>query len=210
MAGSSSSDLAGLLNEMLSLQERLKEHGVTFGAGVPGPPAGRPEVPPTAEARVSTEAVASISVSLQDRADLFPTFWIEPVSAFHGRMGFSANQWLHHFESLLAADQPPELRDGAYWVRKFPLNASGGVALSELVGDWESVQVLRFISGADPDASVEDFPEPVQSLVWRCRGLCVDCKKACCGKSDEDYAKVKWHRNHRCNYCWTVWKAEHR
>ena len=125
--------------------------------------------------------------------------------------------------------------DGAYWVRKFPLNASGGVALSELVGDWESVQVLRFISGADPDprffaagaasttapasstttsapvdASVEDFPEPVQSLVWRCRGLCMDCKKACCGKSDEDYAKVKWHRNHRCNYYWTVWKAEHR
>ena len=89
-------------------------------------------------------------------------------------------------------------------MRKFPLNASGGVALSELVGDWESVQVLRFISGADPDprsstagaasttapasstttsapvdASVEDFPEPVQSLVWRCRGLCMDCKKAC-------------------------------
>ena len=151
-------------------------------------------------------------------------------------MGFSANQWLHHFESFLPADQPPELCDGAYWVRKFPLNASGGVALSELVGDWESVQVLRFISGADPDprssaagaasttapalsttttsapvdALTEDFPEPVQSWVWRCRGLCIDCKKACCGKSDEDYDKVKWHRNHRCNYCWTVWKAEHR
>ena len=235
MAGSSSADLAGLLNKMLSVQERLKEHGVTFGAGVPGPPAGRSEVPPTEEARVSTEAVASISVGLQGRTDLFPTFWGEPVSAFHGRMGFSANQWLHHFESLSPADQPPELRDGAYWVRKFPLNASSGVALSELVGDWESVQVLRFISGADPDprssaagassttapassttasaavdASVEDFPEPVQSLVWRCRGLCVDCKKACCGRSDEDYAKVKWHRNHRCNYCGTVWKAEHR
>ena len=202
MAGSSSSDLAGLLNEMLSLQERLKKHGVSFGAGLPGPPADRPE-PPAEEARVSTEAVASISVGLQDRADLFPTFWGEPVSAFHGRMGFSANQWLHHFESLSLADQPPELRDGAYWVRKFPLNASGGVALSELVGDWESVQVLRFISAADPDprssaagaasttapasstttsapvdASVEDFPEPVQSLVWRCRGLCVDCIKS--------------------------------
>ena len=177
--------------------------------------ADHPE-PHAEEARVSTEAVASISVGLQDRTDLFPTFWGEPVSAFHGRMGFSANQWLHHFEGLSPDDQPPELRDGAYWVRKFPLNASGGVALSELVGDWESVQVLRFISGADPDprssaagaasttvpasstttsapvdAPVEDFPEPVQSLVWSCRGLCMDCKKACCGKSDEDYAKVK-------------------
>ena len=227
-----SSDLAGLLNEMFSLQERLKKHGVSFGAGLPGPPADHPE-PRAEEARVSTEAVASISVGLQDRTDLFPTFWGEPVSAFHGRMGFSANQWLHHFEGLSPDDQPPELRDGACWVRKFPLNVCGGVALSELVGDWE--QVLRFISGADPDprspaagaasttvpasstttsapvdAPVEDFPEPVQSLVWRCRGLCMDCKKACCGKSDEDYAKVKWHRNHRCNYCWTVWKAEHR
>ena len=38
----------------------------------------------------------------------------------------------------------PVASDGAYWVRKFPLNASAGVALSELVGDWESVQVLRF------------------------------------------------------------------
>ena len=79
MAGSSSSDLAGLLNEMLSLQERLKKHGVSFGAGLPGPPADRPE-PPAEEARVSTEAVASISVGLQDRTDLFPTFWGEPVS----------------------------------------------------------------------------------------------------------------------------------
>ena len=139
MAESSSSDLAGLLNEMLSLQERLKKHGVSFGAGVPGPPAGSPEVS-VEEARVSTEAVASISVGLQDRTDLFPTFWGEPVSAFHGRMGFSANQWLHNFESFLPADQPPELRDGAYWVRKFPLNASGGVALSELVSDLESAQ----------------------------------------------------------------------
>ena len=138
MAGSSSTDLAGLLNEMLSLQERLKEHGVTFGAGVPGPPAGRPEMTPPSEARVSTEAVASISVGLQGRADLFRTFWGEPVSAFHGRMGYSANMWLRYFEN------PPELCDGAYWVQKFPLNASGGVALSDLVGDWESVQVLRY------------------------------------------------------------------
>ena len=60
MAGSSSTDLAGLLNEMLSVQERLKERGVTFGAGVPGPPAGRPETTPPSEARVSMEAVASI------------------------------------------------------------------------------------------------------------------------------------------------------
>ena len=58
-------------------------------------------------------------------------------------MGFSANQWLHHFEGLSPDDQPPELRDGAYWVRKFPLNASGGVALSELVGDWESGSSTR-------------------------------------------------------------------
>ena len=199
MAGSSSSDLAGLLNKMLSLQERLKERGVTFGAGVPGPPAGRPEVPPTEEARVSMEAVASI--------DLFPTFWGEPVSAFHGRMGFSANQWLR----LSPADQPPELRDGAYWVRKFPLNASGDVALSELVGaSSTTAPASSTTASAAVDASVEDFPEPVQFLVWRCRGLCMDCKKGCCGKSDEDYAKVKWHRNHRCNYCWTVWKAERR
>ena len=73
MAASSSSDLAGLLNEMLSLQERLKKRGVSFGAGLPGPPADRPE-PHAEEARVSTEAVASISVGLQDRTDLFPTF----------------------------------------------------------------------------------------------------------------------------------------
>ena len=60
------------------------------------------------------------------------------------------------------------------------------------------------------DASPDAFPELVQTMVWRCRGLCMGCKKACCGKSDEDYDKVKWHKNHRCNYCWTVWKAEHR
>ena len=78
MAGSSSSDLAGLLNEMLSLQERLKLWGRT-----PWSPADRPELH-AEEARVSTEAVASISVvGLQDRADLFPTFWREAVSAFH-------------------------------------------------------------------------------------------------------------------------------
>ena len=64
MTESSSSDLAGLLNEMLFLQERLKKHDVSFGAGVPGPPAGPPE-PPAEEARVSTEAVASVSVGLQ-------------------------------------------------------------------------------------------------------------------------------------------------
>ena len=102
---------------------------------------------------------------------------------------------------------------------------------ADLVGDLESVQVLRFISGADPDprsasasassaspaaphlpvdSSPDAFPEPVQTMVWRCRGLCMDCKKACCGKSDEEYDKVKWRKNHRCNYCWTVWKAEHR
>ena len=129
---------------------------------------------------------------------------------------------------MVGWDIRPTCGDRALWVQKFPLNASGGVALSDLVGDLESVQVVRFISGADPDprpafasaspaaatttadASVEDFPEPVQTVVWRCRGLCMDCKKACCGKSDEEYEKVKWRRNHRCNYCWTVWKAEHR
>ena len=56
--------------------------------------------------------------------------------------------WLHYFESLPPEDQLPELRDGAFWVQKFPLNASGGVALSDLVGDGESVQVLRFVSGS--------------------------------------------------------------
>ena len=122
-----------------------------------------------------------------------PTFWGEPVSAFHGRMGYSANMWLHHFESLRTEDQPPEIRNRAFWVQKFPLNDSGGVALSDLVGDLESVQVLRFISGADPDprtasasasstspaappstvdASPDAFPEPVQTMVWRCRALC--------------------------------------
>ena len=61
-------------------------------------------------------------------------------------MGYSANMWLHHFESLRPEDQPPEIHN-AFWVRKFPLNDSGGVALSDLVDDLESVQVLRFISG---------------------------------------------------------------
>ena len=205
MAGSPNAELADLLNEMLSVQERLRKHGIAFGAGLPDPPAGQPE------------ASASSSYA--------------PVSAFHGRMGYSANMWLHHFESLRPEDQPPEIRNNAFWVRKFPLNDSGGVALSDLVGDLESVQVLRFISGADPDPrsasasapsaspaaphlpadpSPDAFPEPVQTMVWRCRGLCMDCKKACCGKSDEEYDKVKWHKNHRCNYCWTLWKAEHR
>ena len=78
--GSSSSDLAGLLNEMLSLHKRLKKHGVSFGAGLPGPPAE--------EARVSTEAVASISVGLQDRTDLgasrsllFMDGWVFPPTS---------------------------------------------------------------------------------------------------------------------------------
>ena len=137
VAASSSSDLAGLLNEMLSLQERLKKHGVSFGAGLPGPPADRPE-PHAEEARVCTEATFSLSGPSGSHRPV-SHFLGEPVSAFHGRMGFSANQWLHHFEGLSPDDQPPELRDGAYWVRKFPLSASGGVALSELVGDWESV-----------------------------------------------------------------------
>ena len=66
-------------------------------------------------------------------------------------MGYSANMWLHHFESLRPEDQPPEIRDNAFCMRKFPLNDSRGVALSDLVGDLESVQVLRFISGADLD-----------------------------------------------------------
>ena len=87
------------------------------------------------------------------------------------------------------ADQPSEIRDRALWVQKFPLNASGGVALSDLVGGLESVQVLRFISGADPDphpafasaspaaatsttdASADAFPEPVQTVVWRVGGF---------------------------------------
>ena len=234
MAGSSNAELADLLNEMLSVQERLRKHGIAFGAGLPGPPAGQPEASASSSyAPAVTPALGTTThtTGLQHRADLFPTFWGEPVSAFHGRMGYSANMWLHHFESLRPEDQPPEIRDNAFWVRKFPLNDSGGVALSDLVGDLESVQVLRFISGADPDprsasasassaspaatqlpadASPDAFPEPVQTMVWRCRGLCMDCKKACCGKSDEEYDKVKWRKNHRCNYCWTVWKAEHR
>ena len=230
MAGSPNTDLADLLNEMLS---------GAFRAGATSK-AWRffwdePSWSARSSANAPSGAYASGSTThttrLQHRVDLFPTFWGEPVSAFHGRVGYSANMWLHHFESLRTEDQPPEIRNRAFWVQKFPLNDSGGVALSDLVGDLESVQVLRFISGADPDprnasasassaspanppstvdASTDAFPEPVQTMVWRCRGLCVDCKKACCGKSDEDYDKVKWHKNHRCNYCWTVWKAERR
>ena len=234
MAGSPNAELADLLNEMLSVQERLRKHGIAFGTGLPGPPAGQPEAAASSSyAPAGTPALGPTThtTGLQHRADLFFIFWGEPVSAFHGRMGYSANMWLHHFEGLRPEDQPPEMRDNAFWVRKFPLNDSGGVALSDLVGDLESVQVLRFISGADPDprsasasassaspaapqlpvdSSPDAFPEPVQTMVWRCRGLCMDCKKACCGKSDEEYDKVKWHKNHRCNYCWTVWKAEHR
>ena len=146
MAGSSNAELADLLNEMLSVQERLRKHGIAFGAGFSGPPAGQPEASAS-----SSYAPAVTPALLQHRADLFPTFWGEPVSAFHGRMGYSANMWLHHFESLRPEDQPPEIRDNAFWVRKFPLNDCDGVALSDLVGDLESVQVLRFISGADAD-----------------------------------------------------------
>ena len=230
MAGSSNAELADLLNEMLSVQERLRKHGIAFGAGLPGPPADQPEASASSSyAPAVTPALGTTTHAT--RADLFPTFWGEPVSAFRGRNGYSANMWLHHFQSLSPEDQPPEIRDNAFWVQKFPLNDSGRVAVSELVGDLESVQVLRFISGADPDprsasasassaapatpplpadASPNAFPEPVQAMVWCCRGLCMDCKKACCGKSDEEYAKVKWHKNHRCHYCWTVWKAEHR
>ena len=154
MAGSSNAELADLLNEMLSVQERLRKHGIAFGDGLPGPPAGQPEASASSSyAPAVTPALGTTmhTTGLQHRADLFPTFWGEPVSAFHGRMGYSANMWLHHFESLRPEDQPPEIRDNAFWVRKFPLNDSGGVALSDLVGDLESVQVLRFISGADPD-----------------------------------------------------------
>ena len=234
MAGSSNAELADLLNEMLSVQERLRKHGIAFGAGLPGPPAGQPEASASsshAPAVTPASGTTTHTTGLQDRADLFPTFWGEPVSAFHGRNGYSANMWVHHFESLNPEDQPPEIRDNAFWVQKFPLDDSGKVSVSNLVGDLESVQVLRFISGADPDprsasasasnaspaapplpadASPDPFPEPVQAMVWCCRGLCMDCKKACCGKSDEDYDKVKRRKNHRCRYCWTVWKAEHR
>ena len=148
MAGSPNAELADLLNEMLSVQERLRKHGIAFGTGLPGPPAGQPEAAASSSYAVGGAPAlgpTTHTTGLQNRADLFPTFWGEPVSAFHGRMGYSANMWLHHFEGLRPDNQPP------WWVRKFPLNDSGGVALSDLVGDLESVQVLRFISGADPD-----------------------------------------------------------
>ena len=35
MAGSSNAELADLLNEMLSVQERLRKHGIAFGTGLP-------------------------------------------------------------------------------------------------------------------------------------------------------------------------------
>ena len=123
------------LNEMLSVQERLRKHGIAFGAGLPGPPAGQAEASASSSyAPAVTPALGTTmhTTGLQHRADLFPTFWGEPVSAFHGRMGYSANVWLHHFESLRPEDQLPEIRDNAFWVRKFPLNDSGGVALSDL------------------------------------------------------------------------------
>ena len=128
------------------------------------PPAGQPEASASSSyAPAVTPALGTTThtTGLQRRADLFPTFWGEPVSAFHGRMGYSANMWLHHFESLRPEDQPPEIRDSAFWVRKFPLNDLGGVALSDLVGDLESVQVLRFISGADPDPVLLQPVRPV-------------------------------------------------
>ena len=163
----------------------------------------------------------SHTTGLQHRVDLFPTFWGEPVSAFHGRMGYSANMWLHHLESLRPEDQPPEIRLSG---------CESFLSMTQVVSrcptSWGTLSPCRCFassrsasasaSSASPaapqlpvDASPDAFPEPVQTMVWRCRGLCMDCKKACCGKSDEDYDKVKWHKNHRCNYCWTVWKAEH-
>ena len=133
MAGSSNAELADLLNEMLSVQERLRKHGIAFGAGLPGPSAGQPEA--SASSSYAPAVTTTHTTGLQHRVDLFPTFWGEPVSAFHGRMGYSANMWLRHFESLRPEDQPPEIRDNAFWVRKFFLNDSGDVALSDLVGD---------------------------------------------------------------------------
>ena len=47
MAGSPSTDLADLLNEMVSAQERLRRHGVSFGTSLPGPPAGQPKAEAT-------------------------------------------------------------------------------------------------------------------------------------------------------------------
>ena len=179
MAGSSNAELADLLNEMLSVQEKLRKRGISFGTGLPGAPAGQPEAAASssyAPAGTPASGTTTHTTGLQHRADLFPTFWGEPVSAFHGRMGYSANTWLRDPRSASASA------------------SSASPAAPQLPVD------------ASPDA----FPEPVQTMVWRCRGLCMDCKKACCGKSDEDYDKVKWRKNHRCNYCWTVWKAEHR
>ena len=110
MAGSSNTELADLLNETLSVQEKLiRKHGIAFGTGLPGPPAGQPEAAASstnAPARTPASGTASHTTGLQRRVDLFPTFWGEPVSAFHGRMGYSANIWLHHFESLRPEDQP--------------------------------------------------------------------------------------------------------
>ena len=133
MAGSSNTELADLLNEMLSVQEKLRKHGFRLGRAF------------------LVRLQASLRPLLPALMHRLGRLLREPVSAFHGRMGYSANMWLHHFESLRPEDQPPKIRDHAFWVRKFPLNESGAVALSDLVGDLESVQVLRFISGADPD-----------------------------------------------------------
>ena len=90
---SPNTDLADLLNEMLSVQERLRKHGVSFGTGLPGPPAGQPEAAASstnAPAGAYASGTASRTTGLQHRVDLFPTFWGEPVSAFHSRLGYSA------------------------------------------------------------------------------------------------------------------------
>ena len=107
VAGSPNAELADLLNEMLSVQERLSGPGVAFGTGLPGPPAGQPEAAASsssAPARTPALGPTTHTTGLQHRADLFPTFWGEPVSAFHGRMRYSANMWLHHFEGLRPED----------------------------------------------------------------------------------------------------------
>ena len=78
MAGSSNAELADLLNEMLSVQERLRKHGIAFGAGLPGPPAGQPEASASSSyAPAVTPALGTTThtTGLQHRADLFPTFW---------------------------------------------------------------------------------------------------------------------------------------
>ena len=67
MAGSSNAELADLLNEMLSVQERLKKHGIAFGAGLPGPPAGQPE------ASASSSYAPAVTPALGTTTH--PSFW---------------------------------------------------------------------------------------------------------------------------------------